>query len=275
MRLSAPGPADAQLGVRPDPVYGDQFNTAAVQGVRPEGRVEIRSRALHAAPAALHAGQPGLRPAGPGRHGQPPHRAATGRRRPAGGHRRGRHPGQCRRAGRVARPHQGASQPRLGRRGRRRAHRPLWLEGQRRAPDRRRLLGRHGHHQPPVPARGLHPRADRLPGRPARWRQAHRRRGHRGGGPGQRRAAGDRRRHLRRRGLLPSHPGPGRAPPRRRPAGAARPGAVRPSPMRCLPPTQLRHPGRALPSAGQPGRGWPAHLALHRPAAARHGAGPG
>ncbi|MDO5625794.1 MAG: di-heme oxidoredictase family protein [Pseudomonadota bacterium] len=47
MRLSVPGPADPKAGVRPDPVYGDQFNNAAVQGVRPEGRVEIRSRPIH------------------------------------------------------------------------------------------------------------------------------------------------------------------------------------------------------------------------------------
>ncbi|MDO5086446.1 MAG: di-heme oxidoredictase family protein [Comamonadaceae bacterium] len=46
MRLSAPGPAAPQAGVRPDPVYGDQLNNAAVQGVQPEGRVEIRTRPL-------------------------------------------------------------------------------------------------------------------------------------------------------------------------------------------------------------------------------------
>lgn len=42
LRLSVPGAADPHVGVRPDPVYGDQLTTAAVQGVRPEGRVEIR-----------------------------------------------------------------------------------------------------------------------------------------------------------------------------------------------------------------------------------------
>jgi CxxC motif-containing protein (DUF1111 family) len=44
MRLSVPGVPDPQIGVRPEPVYGDQFNNAAVQGVRPEGRVTLRWR---------------------------------------------------------------------------------------------------------------------------------------------------------------------------------------------------------------------------------------
>ncbi len=39
MRLSVPGTPDPHAGVRPEPVYGDQFNNAAVQGVAPEGRV--------------------------------------------------------------------------------------------------------------------------------------------------------------------------------------------------------------------------------------------
>jgi len=42
LRLSVSGAADPRSGVRPEPVYGDQFNNAAVQGVRPEGRVVIR-----------------------------------------------------------------------------------------------------------------------------------------------------------------------------------------------------------------------------------------
>ncbi|AEG93526.1 di-heme oxidoreductase family protein [Ramlibacter tataouinensis] len=42
LRLSIPGPADPHAGVRPDPVYGDQLDNAAVQGVRPEGEVVIR-----------------------------------------------------------------------------------------------------------------------------------------------------------------------------------------------------------------------------------------
>ena len=46
MRLSVPGPIAPHLGVRPEPTYGDQFNEAAVQGVRPEGRVQIRQRPL-------------------------------------------------------------------------------------------------------------------------------------------------------------------------------------------------------------------------------------
>lgn len=41
MRLSVPGKADPRAGVVPEPVYGDQFNNAAVQGVKPEGQVVI------------------------------------------------------------------------------------------------------------------------------------------------------------------------------------------------------------------------------------------
>jgi CxxC motif-containing protein (DUF1111 family) len=47
MRLSVPGTPAPHAGVVPDPTYGDQFNNAAIQGVRPEGRVEIRSRPIH------------------------------------------------------------------------------------------------------------------------------------------------------------------------------------------------------------------------------------
>lgn len=45
MRLSVPGVGE-HGGVVPDPVYGDQFNNAAVQGVKPEGRVRMRERAV-------------------------------------------------------------------------------------------------------------------------------------------------------------------------------------------------------------------------------------
>lgn len=41
IRLSIPG-QDAHGGPQPEPIYGDQFNNAAVQGVRPEGRVQLR-----------------------------------------------------------------------------------------------------------------------------------------------------------------------------------------------------------------------------------------
>jgi CxxC motif-containing protein (DUF1111 family) len=41
MRLSVPGKRDPTSGVVPEPVYGDQLNNAAVQGVKPEGRVTI------------------------------------------------------------------------------------------------------------------------------------------------------------------------------------------------------------------------------------------
>jgi CxxC motif-containing protein (DUF1111 family) len=40
MRLSVPG-VGAHGGVRPEPVYGDQFDNAAVDGVRPEGSVSL------------------------------------------------------------------------------------------------------------------------------------------------------------------------------------------------------------------------------------------
>ena len=45
MRLSIPG-VGAHGGVVPDPVYGDQLNNAAVQGVQPEGQVRIRYQDL-------------------------------------------------------------------------------------------------------------------------------------------------------------------------------------------------------------------------------------
>ena len=41
IRLSIPG-VGAHGGVVPDPVYGDQLNNAAIQGVQPEGQVRIR-----------------------------------------------------------------------------------------------------------------------------------------------------------------------------------------------------------------------------------------
>ena len=40
IRLSIPG-QDAHGGPRHEPVYGDQFNNAAIQGVKPEGRVTL------------------------------------------------------------------------------------------------------------------------------------------------------------------------------------------------------------------------------------------
>lgn len=46
MRLSVPG-TDAHGGPRPEPVYGDQFNNAAVQGVKPEGEVAMRWQPVH------------------------------------------------------------------------------------------------------------------------------------------------------------------------------------------------------------------------------------
>ncbi len=41
IRLTVPGP-DAHGGPRHEPTYGDQFNNAAIQGVKPEGRVTLR-----------------------------------------------------------------------------------------------------------------------------------------------------------------------------------------------------------------------------------------
>lgn len=42
MRLSVPGTPEAHAGVVPEPLYGDQLNNAAVQGVRPEGEVIVK-----------------------------------------------------------------------------------------------------------------------------------------------------------------------------------------------------------------------------------------
>jgi CxxC motif-containing protein (DUF1111 family) len=46
LRLSVPGVA-THGGILPEPTYGDQFNNAAVQGVRPEGRVVITHTPKH------------------------------------------------------------------------------------------------------------------------------------------------------------------------------------------------------------------------------------
>jgi len=46
MRLSVPGVPDPKEGVVPEPTYGGQFNNAAIQGVKAEGHVEIRSKPL-------------------------------------------------------------------------------------------------------------------------------------------------------------------------------------------------------------------------------------
>jgi CxxC motif-containing protein (DUF1111 family) len=45
IRLSIPG-HDRKAGVIAEPTYGDQFNNAAVQGVKPEGRVQIQYTAI-------------------------------------------------------------------------------------------------------------------------------------------------------------------------------------------------------------------------------------
>ncbi|MCW7539216.1 c-type cytochrome [Aquabacterium sp. A7-Y] len=46
MRLSVPG-RNEHGGPLPDPIYGDQLNNAAVQGVQPEARVAIRHTTVH------------------------------------------------------------------------------------------------------------------------------------------------------------------------------------------------------------------------------------
>ncbi|MGR6805896.1 di-heme oxidoreductase family protein [Sphaerotilus natans] len=45
MRLSVPGVGE-HGGVVPDPVYGDQIDNAAIQGVQPEARVRMRTRPI-------------------------------------------------------------------------------------------------------------------------------------------------------------------------------------------------------------------------------------
>ncbi len=45
IRLSIPG-SDAHGGPKHDPVYGDQFNNAGIQGVKPEGRVTLRYKTV-------------------------------------------------------------------------------------------------------------------------------------------------------------------------------------------------------------------------------------
>lgn len=45
LRLSVPG-ATPDGGPVPEPVYGDQFNNAAVRGVKPEGSVTVRTRTI-------------------------------------------------------------------------------------------------------------------------------------------------------------------------------------------------------------------------------------
>lgn len=47
MRLSIPGTPDPRVGVVPEPAYGDQFNNAAITGVKPEGEVVIRETPVH------------------------------------------------------------------------------------------------------------------------------------------------------------------------------------------------------------------------------------
>ena len=46
-RLSVPGTPAPHDGVVPEPTYGDQFNNAAIQGVKAEGTVRIRSTPVH------------------------------------------------------------------------------------------------------------------------------------------------------------------------------------------------------------------------------------
>ncbi len=47
IRLSVPGKPASHDGVVPEPTYGDQFNNAAIEGVKPEGEVVIRRTPVH------------------------------------------------------------------------------------------------------------------------------------------------------------------------------------------------------------------------------------
>jgi len=47
IRLSVPGTPHPHDGVVPEPTYGDQFNNAAIEGVKPEGDVVIRHTPVH------------------------------------------------------------------------------------------------------------------------------------------------------------------------------------------------------------------------------------
>lgn len=47
LRLSVPGTPAAHAGVVPEPTYGDQFNNAAITGVKSEGQVRITSQPIH------------------------------------------------------------------------------------------------------------------------------------------------------------------------------------------------------------------------------------
>ncbi len=187
IRLSIPG-TDPHGGPRPEPVYGDQLNTAAVQGVKPEGTVTLRyetvqGRFADGTPYTLLKPHYGVRDLGYG-----PLHAGTmlsPRIAPqvigvglleaiAEADILANAAGQAGRAG----PDQGATQPRLGRTVGPQDAGPLRLEGQRShagAPDGRRVRRRHGHHVPALSQRALHHHAgglQRIAQRPARARAA-------------------------------------------------------------------------------------------------------
>lgn len=144
MRLSVAGTPDPKTGVRPDPVYGDQFNNAAIQGVKPEGRVEIRQRALQGrfADGTRYTLQKPIYqltdlaygPFAPGLMVSPriaPQIAGIGLIEAIPDVEILRN---AREQVRCARPDQGPGQPRMGRVRAGGAHRPAGLEGQRRHP---------------------------------------------------------------------------------------------------------------------------------------------
>ncbi len=74
VRLSIPGTPNPQDGMLPEPTYGDQFNNAAVEGVRPDGTVRlgctpVKGRFADGTPyapqkTAHQLDRPGLRPDG-------------------------------------------------------------------------------------------------------------------------------------------------------------------------------------------------------------------
>ena len=121
-----PGRDRPHAGVRPEPVYGDQFNNAAIHG-REAGRrgddprdarctaVSPTARPTRCTSRPTRSASSATDPLRRRRHDQPAHRAADHRRGPARGDPRSRDPGQRAGAGRHARADQGHAQPRVGR----------------------------------------------------------------------------------------------------------------------------------------------------------------
>lgn len=166
LRLSVPGVGE-HGGIIPEPTYGDQLNIFAVQGVKPEGQVDITyiklpGRFADGRPYTLLAPRYAFRDLGYG----PMRKDVLVSPRVAP---------QIIGVGLLEaiapERHQGRPQPSLGRPLRQDDDGPFRLEGQRRdhrPPDRRGLQRRHRHHLAGVPGRDLYRRPDRLPER-APW----------------------------------------------------------------------------------------------------------